>query len=451
MAFDRGHALLIGIGTYANAPRLNTVPLTAADAQAVQTVLCDPKYCAYPTSQVQTLHDAAATRAHILSAFDTLANTTGPDDTVFVFYSGHGSYGTDGHYYLTAFDTTLQDDKIAAGSGVRDSELLTKLQLLKTRRAFLIFNACHSGELAPSLDTPALSDQSLPDTTASALLGTGEGRVIITACRQNQKSYFLRDQPVTLFAQALVDGLRGTGVQSRHGYISIFDLYDAVFSTVSAAVLSRWNLLQEPELTITQGIGTLAVALYQGTIPTGELGQTDRPPSLDGPVREVTSSESRSALNQLVSGYGNVAVGGNIGQNTVINTGGGDYAGSGIDKRAGVFISGGSVNGPVIGTNTGTINTSYGGPSFGSSDSDVLMQAQTELRVAIGRAQQRGDDDQVTDLQTVLTSLEAAQKATREGKSDRRATKLTEATSSLRSLANNDPALASLLALLSRA
>ncbi len=32
MAFDRGHALLIGIGTYASAPRLNTVPLTAADA-----------------------------------------------------------------------------------------------------------------------------------------------------------------------------------------------------------------------------------------------------------------------------------------------------------------------------------------------------------------------------------------------------------------------------------
>lgn len=44
MSFSQGHALLIGVGSYAHAPQL-TVPITAAAAQALAAVLRDPVFC----------------------------------------------------------------------------------------------------------------------------------------------------------------------------------------------------------------------------------------------------------------------------------------------------------------------------------------------------------------------------------------------------------------------
>ncbi|MCX7792534.1 MAG: caspase family protein [Chloroflexaceae bacterium] len=117
MAFDTAHALLIGIGSYAHAPRFN-VPVTAADAIAVAGVLRDPRYCGYPPEQVTLLSGAAATREGVLAALDALAARVGEGDTVLVFYAGHGEYGDDG-YYLTTHDTRLEGRKVAAGTGLR--------------------------------------------------------------------------------------------------------------------------------------------------------------------------------------------------------------------------------------------------------------------------------------------------------------------------------------------
>jgi hypothetical protein len=42
--FTQGHALLIGVGSYESEPRLS-VPITAADAEALAAVLRDPALC----------------------------------------------------------------------------------------------------------------------------------------------------------------------------------------------------------------------------------------------------------------------------------------------------------------------------------------------------------------------------------------------------------------------
>src|SRR4029078_13345543 len=139
MEFGAGPALVIGVGTYARTPRLD-VPLTAQDAQQVATVLRDPRYCGYPAEQVTLLCGAEATRDRILQALDALADRAKADDTLFIFYSGHGHYGDDG-YYLTTHETEIRDHKIVAGTGLREKELLERLNKLSARRAVLIFNA----------------------------------------------------------------------------------------------------------------------------------------------------------------------------------------------------------------------------------------------------------------------------------------------------------------------
>ena len=349
MTFTNGFALVIGIGTYANTPRLN-VPITAQDAKEIAEVLKDQSKCGYPAQQVTLLNDAEATRDRILLELDAIAQKVSDNDTFFLFYSGHGEYGTDG-YYLTTHDTQLENKKVVASTGISEKELLEKLRAIKAKRTFLFFNACHSGEISPrslSGEEPEENTGSnIPDQLSTALLSTGEGRVIITACRETQKSYFSTKADLTIFTDILSEGLRGRDIDSRKGYISAFDLYEHIYTEVKKKVDSKFGLVQEPELTILKGVGVMAIALHRGKTPEGDLSESDRPSSLGGAVREVEPSESQHQLQQILSGEINLAAGRDIQKVTIdkstvvtqhfgnvnnINTGGGDYAGGNIDK-----------------------------------------------------------------------------------------------------------------------
>ena len=282
MSFPQGHALVIGVGSYPSAQPLNTAALTAADATTLAGVLQDVNYCGYPTNQVTLLTHAQATRQRISDALGALT-TVNPQDTVLVFYSGHGEYGTDGLYYLTTYDTTLDDTKVTPGTAISEPELLTAIKAIPASRVLLIFNACHSGEISPGLlggpeslgAEPTDIGANLPADTATALLGTGSGRVILTACREDQRSYFVKKGALTLFAQTLVAGLKGQDLLIRRNYISIFDLYEYLYEQVQKVAEERWGVDQEPEITISKGVGMMAVAAYRGKEQPGNLGLDD--------------------------------------------------------------------------------------------------------------------------------------------------------------------------------
>lgn len=404
MLFEQGHALVIGVGTYAKTPRLN-VPITAKDASLVAELLRDPTRCAYPEGQVTLLHDETATRERLLAELDRLAET-GEDSTVVVFYSGHGEYGEDGTYYLTTHDTEMASRKVVADTGVREQELLDRLKRIKARRALLLFNSCHSGEISPPVlggepEMVALGE-AVPQNLAVALLGTGQGRVIITACGEGQKSYFERTADTTIFAQALADGLAGKEIANRRGFISVFDLYEYLFDTVSTRVKQAWDLAQEPELTISKGVGRMAVALHNGPVGPAVLGgdddeEPDAPRAGRG-VREVDAGESQRVLDALLAGElkrgvtqtaTNAASGitGNVTQeSTVVST----------DQRKGIF-GGTFTDSMAVGVNEGTLNVTH----RTNSDDITVGNITGSIGVAIGR----GASATVT---TGLSGLEAA-------------------------------------------
>jgi hypothetical protein len=346
MPFSTAHALLIGVGTYAHAPQLN-VPIIAADAKAVTAVLYDPQFCGYPSEQVTLISGTTASRQGILAAFDALTAQVGEGDTVFIFYAGHGAYGDDG-YYLTTHDTELAGRKVVMGSGLRETELIAKVRAIRAKRVLFIINACHSGELSPVLapGEELHTGTPLPPNVGAALLATGEGRVIISACRENQYS-FIGPGPLTLFTQALVDGLQGKGVRSNRGYVSVFDLYthlyfaleEAVPRKVSAAVRQRYGEKQEPELTILKGVGPFAVARYRGASTLDDFDASGS--AMEGTaVREVSPAYSQAMLrqhHQTISGNEQVgtAIAGDVHGNMNVTEqheqrSGGDFSGSTI-------------------------------------------------------------------------------------------------------------------------
>ena len=356
MTFDRGHALLIGIGTYQNQPSMD-VPVTSQDALAVANVLRDPHSGGYPDAQVTLLSDGAATREGVLTSLDALA-TLDEQATLFLFYAGHGATGVDGNYYLTTHETKIEDKRVVPGSGVSEQELLARLRAIKVRRLLLIVNACHSGEISPVLgldEEPIIATQ-LPEKTAAALLATGSGRVIITACREHQVS-FVGNSELTLFGQALVDGLQGKGdhVQNRNGFISAFDLYSHLYDAlqawvpqkVDAATRQKYGDTQEPELTILKGVGPFAVALYRGATLLGEFN-TPNKPDVDAGLREVDEARSKRLLGQILQSGQFAGATINTQQSGGINMGVGNQIGQMGDIVSGDKIGGDKVTGDKI-------------------------------------------------------------------------------------------------------
>jgi uncharacterized caspase-like protein len=115
------------------------------------------------------VHDDTATRAGIITALDGLAKTTA-ENTVLIYYCGHGGYGTDGNYYLTTYDTQESGGMVVKDTGIMEAELLDKLRRIPAKRLLLLFNACHSGEISPNLDVgdqeKSFGDLSLPSKAA---------------------------------------------------------------------------------------------------------------------------------------------------------------------------------------------------------------------------------------------------------------------------------------------
>ena len=412
MPFQQGHAILIGVGSHQHIPRLD-VPISVTDAQSVASILQDPGYCGYPAEQVRVLSHAGASAASILAELKALAERVKPADTVTFFYEGHGDYGTDGNYYLVTHDAQASGDKVVAGTGLSQGALLEALRRVPAERVLLIFNACHAGELSPSsfgagepaIESPAFGAQTLPNTAADALLSTGSGRVILGACREDQRSY-IGSGKLSLFTQALVDALQGKGILPRGGFINIFDLYTAVYESVKEQALMTLGREQQPELTVLKGVGPFAVSLYRGASQT-DLGLAEAPaePPQDAAVRQTSPERSQRFYQQFVVQTGGV----NFGQGNQISIGGSvigtqesvDASGSkGFiykpagpveqvfgDKGAGDKIAGDKIAGDKINTSGGD----YAGGDLDKSSAQVpsleqLIAILEKLRIDIQTA-----------------------------------------------------------------
>ena len=436
MPFSAAHAILIGVGSYIYAPNFD-VPITAADADAVATLLRDPRYCGYPPEQVTMLAQATASRRGVLAALDALATRAGEGDTVLLFYAGHGEYGDDG-YYLTTHDTRWANHRLVTGTGIRDAELIAKLRAIRAKRLLLIVNACHAGAISPVLapGEEPLSGVPLPEGLSAALLGTGEGRVIISACREDQYS-FIGPGPLTLFTQALVDGLQGKGVISNRGYISLFDLYTHLYFTldelvprkVPVDVRQRYGEKQEPELTILKGVGPFAVALYRGATALGNFDGSGSVPEGTA-LRPVNPARAQAMVSQYQQqiDIGDVAGGdtiktGNISGTGIaigpgasvrhVETGGGDYAEGNIDKRKGTFVSGdqytmsGNFSGAILNIKSTLTNVaqSVGAAPIGDAATKAQLQ---QLLAQLSAELQQVPAAQAREAEAVAETAKAA-------------------------------------------
>ncbi|MGM4881647.1 caspase family protein [Rhizobium leguminosarum] len=237
MKFNQGRALVIGVANYQDVSKLPEAVLN--DARDIANVLRSPDLCGYPEDNVTVLLDDEATLAGIRKALADLAADAKPDNTVAIFFSGHGArfgIGNSETSALLPYDCKMND---ALATTLSEAELSNALAAITASRLLVVMDACHAGGAA-TLKTGSLQNFVEGfDEKSLQRLSQGTGRVVLASSRASETSLVLRCERNSVFTTALLDGLRGGAPANADGTIRIFTLFNHVSEKVRRAVPGR--------------------------------------------------------------------------------------------------------------------------------------------------------------------------------------------------------------------
>lgn len=295
--FTKGYALVVGVGA--------DLPNTVVDAKGFAEIVGDPERCAYPADQIQILTEDKATRTGIVQALDRLAATVDSESTVLFYFSGHGytiNTGIGKHYYLMPYNYDIAD---LVNSAISAGELMEKLKNIKAQKMLVLLDCCYAGGIdnegaAAKAPGAQFIKAPLPANAVNAL-AQGQGRVIISSCKEHEVSY--TGDPYSEFTQALVEAMAGAERSTSDGYVRAADL--ALYA--AKAVPQYTKDKQHPDLHFNAA-DNFVVAYYAAgdAQPKGLPERAQRKPKVEESEGQQESKPSISVQN---TGSGAVAVG----------------------------------------------------------------------------------------------------------------------------------------------
>lgn len=225
-------AIVIGINQYQNTRNLK---YAVNDARAFKNYL--KEYIGIPDENIFFLIDEGATQAEIKSLLGTkIKRKAGKDDTVIIFYAGHGAVETDPldpdgdgfEKYLLPYDGNLDD---LYSTAIAMKEIKTIFQRIRAERLIFIADTCYSGgrTMLASKTRATLSEKFFER------ISRGKGRVIISACSANEVSKEDDSLGHGVFSYYLLEGLKGEADFDGDGIINVSELFNFLSKKVPEA------------------------------------------------------------------------------------------------------------------------------------------------------------------------------------------------------------------------
>ncbi|HEV8672435.1 MAG TPA: caspase family protein [Methylomirabilota bacterium] len=223
--------VVIGVGRYEH-PDIPPLRYTVADAEAVYQTLVGPG--GFPKDHVLLLTDGAdrkPTLRNLKWALGTfLARAARKDDTVLIFFAGHGAPEIDPRglekdglaKYLVPVDAD-PDDLFSTAFPMDDIQ--TIFGRIEAERVVVFLDTCYSGAAGGRTFAARKTRAGQLDDGFLERLARAKGRAIITAARPAEVSLELPELGHGLFTYYLVQGLRGAADLDRDGIVSLQELY----------------------------------------------------------------------------------------------------------------------------------------------------------------------------------------------------------------------------------
>jgi hypothetical protein len=155
------------------------------------------------------------TKANIARAFREIAAQAQPEDTVLVYFAGHGlAYGKDMYYYMTqdATSTDLSDPAVRSARTVSSEELRQwmKVDVVRALKEVVILDTCAAGAAIGDLvQLGKKRELSGDQTRALSLLKDATGSFILMGSAADKVSYEASKYGQGLLTYALLQGMRG--------------------------------------------------------------------------------------------------------------------------------------------------------------------------------------------------------------------------------------------------
>ncbi|WP_406468500.1 PQQ-binding-like beta-propeller repeat protein [Streptomyces sp. NBC_01594] len=249
-------ALLIGVADYENDSGFSPLKAPLNDVHLLREVLEDPELGAFHSVSVlmnPSQRELSVEIANFLEAAEL-------DDTVLLYFSGHGKFPQRADQaYLAARDTW---QKLMNGTGVSASFVRHQLEQCLARARVVILDCCSSGKFARGM----LSKSGTVEHDVSRE-HFGEGTWVLSAGTGVEEAYEYRDSETGLhvshFTKGIIEGIRtGQADRDQDGRVSVKDLYDFARAWTRKEVKKTKKKKQMPTLTQVETVGDVIISNF---------------------------------------------------------------------------------------------------------------------------------------------------------------------------------------------
>ena len=242
------YAVIIGIGNYED-KRIPDLQYTVSDAQGFYDVLIDPNYGGIPKNHIKLLLNEQATDREIKRAIGRwLSRQAKKEDTVIIYYSGHGAPETRETYWVT-YNANIDDLYTTA---LNNNDIADMLDRIESDRVITFLDSCYSAATVKRKVQTRSIQTEIPWEKFS-----GKGRVAISASDGKQLSLELKQYGHGVFTYYLLEGLKGEADKNLDGIIDVDEIWNYVKYQVSDTARKAGN----PQTPVFQGSVTAGIPL----------------------------------------------------------------------------------------------------------------------------------------------------------------------------------------------
>jgi formylglycine-generating enzyme required for sulfatase activity len=277
-------AVIVGINNYSD-PRIPKLRYAVADARLMYNNLVQS--CGYDEKNVLLLTDDADKdhnhlkpgRSNLKFQISKWLQLQSRDDTVLVFFSGHGFFDK-GKSYLAPQDCEVSNP---VGTCWLTSELRGLLEDCKACQKLLILDCCHAGG-------KAAGGSSASPAELGGAFRNARGLITLASCSKDELSFEYDDKQQGLFTYFLAEGMRGEADKlpngNSDGIVDSDELYKYVFERVTTTGQKEKNLAQTPVRLMEGVAGTFALAkvAHEGVKVVANREENATPPTQPRPT-----------------------------------------------------------------------------------------------------------------------------------------------------------------------